>query len=164
AKSQFLANMSHELRTPLNAILGFSELIESRAFASSPEKHHEYAEMIHASGQHLLTLINDILDLARIEAGSLVLQETEIDITALIGDVVRLMTHRAETGGVKLCVETATDLPNLFADERSLRQILLNLVSNAVKFTPDGGTVDVFAELEPGGGICFGVSDTGIGI
>jgi two-component system cell cycle sensor histidine kinase PleC len=164
AKSQFLANMSHELRTPLNAILGFSELIESRAFATNAEKHFEYAGMIHDSGQHLLTLINDILDLARIEAGSLVLQETEVDLAILIADVVRLLTHRAETSGSRLRVETAADLPNLFADERALKQILLNLVSNAVKFTPEGGTVDVFAELEPGGGICFGVSDTGIGI
>ncbi len=164
AKSQFLANMSHELRTPLNAILGFSELIETRAFANNPEKHYEYAGMIHDSGQHLLTLINDILDLARIEAGSLVLQETEVDLATLIADVVRLMTHRAETSGSRIRIQTAADLPNLFADERALKQILLNLVSNAVKFTPEGGTVDVFAELEPGGGVCFGVSDTGIGI
>jgi len=164
AKSQFLANMSHELRTPLNAILGFSELIESRAFANNAEKHHEYAGMIHDSGQHLLTLINDILDLARIEAGSLVLQETDVDLAALIADVVRLMTHRAETSGCTMATETAADLPNIFADERALKQILLNLVSNAVKFTPEGGTVDVFAELEPGSGVCFGVSDTGMGI
>lgn len=164
AKSQFLANMSHELRTPLNAILGFSELIESRALANNPEKHFEYAGMIHDSGQHLLTLINDILDLARIEAGSFVLQEIEVDLAVLIADVVRLMTHRAETSGSRMAIETAADLPNLFADERALRQILLNLVSNAVKFTPEGGTVEVFAKLEPGGGVCFGVSDTGIGI
>jgi len=164
AKSQFLANMSHELRTPLNAILGFSELIESRAFAHNPEKHHEYAEMIHSSGQHLLTLINDILDLARIEAGSLVLQEVEVDLATLIADVVRLMTHRAEKSGSSIRIQTAADLPNLFADERALKQILLNLVSNAVKFTPEGGTVDVFAELGPDSGVCFGVADTGIGI
>jgi two-component system cell cycle sensor histidine kinase PleC len=164
AKSQFLANMSHELRTPLNAILGFSELIESRVFATNLAKHQEYAELIHESGLHLLTLINDILDLARIEAGSLVLRETDVDLGALIADVVRLMTHRAQTGGCAIGIEIAPDLPGMFVDERAVKQILLNLVSNAVKFTPAGGTVSVFAEPDPGGGVSFGVSDSGIGI
>jgi two-component system cell cycle sensor histidine kinase PleC len=164
AKSQFLANMSHELRTPLNAILGFSELIKSRAFANTPGKHQEYAELIHDSGLHLLTLINDILDLARIEAGSLVLREGDIDLRALIAEVARLMAHRAETGGCAIQIEAATGLPDIFADERAVKQILLNLVSNAVKFTPAGGTVSVFAERDAGGGVSFGVWDSGIGI
>jgi two-component system cell cycle sensor histidine kinase PleC len=164
AKSQFLANMSHELRTPLNAILGFSELIKSRAFAAVPGKHQEYAELIHDSGLHLLTLINDILDLARIEAGSLVLREADVDLGALIADVTRLMTHRAQTGGCAMQTETGAGLPDIFADERAVKQILLNLVSNAVKFTPAGGTVIVFAHVGTAGGVSFGVSDNGTGI
>jgi two-component system cell cycle sensor histidine kinase PleC len=164
AKSQFLANMSHELRTPLNAILGFSELISSRAFAGDIEKHYEYAELIHGSGQHLLTLINDVLDLAKIEAGGFELREAEVDLARLIEDAVRLMTPRAQSGGCLLGVDVARNLPLAFADERALKQIVLNLLSNAIKFTPEGGWVSAFARVEPDGGIAFGVADSGIGI
>jgi signal transduction histidine kinase len=164
AKSQFLANMSHELRTPLNAILGFSELIASRTFASDLEKHVEYAGLVHKSGTHLLTLINDILDLAKIEAGALVLQEREIDVGPLIGEQVELLGAGASAGAVILRTDIAANLPIVIADERALKQIFINLLSNALKFTPRGGQVLAFARLEPGAALAFGVSDTGIGI
>jgi two-component system cell cycle sensor histidine kinase PleC len=164
AKSQFLANMSHELRTPLNAILGFSELISSRTFARNVEKHYEYADLIHGSGQHLLTLINDVLDLAKIEAGGFELREAELDLRRLIEDAVEMMAPRARTGGCVLSVDIARNLPQIVADERAIKQIVLNLLSNAVKFTPTDGTVTAFARVEPDGEIAFGVADNGIGI
>ncbi|HWA89679.1 MAG TPA: ATP-binding protein [Rhizomicrobium sp.] len=164
AKSQFLANMSHELRTPLNAILGFSELISSRAFSHDVEKHHEYAGLIHGSGQHLLTLINDVLDLAKIEAGGFELREAEIDLARLIEEAVGMMMPRAQTGGCLLSADIPRSLPFVRADERAVKQIVLNLLSNAIKFTQEGGWVSAFARLEPDGEIAFGVADSGIGI
>ena len=164
AKSQFLANMSHELRTPLNAILGFSEMITSRIFAGTPEKHYEYAGLIHDSGHHLLTLINDILDLAKIEAGSWSLREKEADIGALIDDAATMIQPRVAASRCTLVVDIAQRLPPLMCDERAMKQILLNLLSNAVKFTPNDGTITVFAHREADGGIALGVRDTGIGI
>ncbi|HXC55861.1 MAG TPA: HAMP domain-containing sensor histidine kinase [Rhizomicrobium sp.] len=164
AKSQFLANMSHELRTPLNAILGFSEMITSRMFADKPEKQHEYAGLIHSSGAHLLTLINDILDLAKIESGSWRLREKDVDLGALIADACTMMAPRATAGGCTLLTEIDAGLPLLVCDERALMQMLLNLTSNAVKFTPPNGRITVFAHLLPNGEICLGVSDTGVGI
>jgi signal transduction histidine kinase len=156
--------MSHELRTPLNAIIGFSEIIATGAFAKTPEKHFEYAELIHRSGHHLLALINDILDLAKIEAGSLVLRETEIDIGRLIADETDLMVPKAEEGGITLELNVSEAIPPVYADERSMKQIVLNLVSNAIKFTPAGGRVTVFAEVATGAALAFGVSDSGVGI
>jgi two-component system cell cycle sensor histidine kinase PleC len=164
AKSQFLANMSHELRTPLNAILGFSALIQSRTFKNDVERHVEYAGMIHSSGAHLLTLINDILDLAKIEAGGLQMQERELDLTALVSDCVRLMSTKAEECGVALTTTIASDLPFVVGDERALKQVLLNLTSNAVKFTPRGGRVTAFAWPEADGTLTIGITDTGVGI
>ncbi|MDE2495532.1 MAG: sensor histidine kinase [Alphaproteobacteria bacterium] len=164
AKSQFLANMSHELRTPLNAILGFSEIISSSAQAGDTGKHHEYAELIHRSGRHLLALINDILDLAKIEAGKFILHDTDLDLDHMIDDGHALVAAKAEEGACRLTKDIATGLPNLYADERAVRQILLNLLSNAVKFTPPGGTVTSFARVESDGRIAFGVADTGVGI
>jgi two-component system cell cycle sensor histidine kinase PleC len=164
AKSQFLANMSHELRTPLNAILGFSEMITSRVFGANSQKHFEYAELIHASGFHLLTLINDILDLAKIEAGSLTLSETEVDLSSTIANACAMIRTRAEMAGCTLVLDVEVNLPFVRCDERALKQILLNLISNAIKFTPRDGRVTVFAHRVDHGGICFGVSDTGIGI
>lgn len=131
AKSEFLANMSHELRTPLNAILGFSEMIFSNTFGESSPKHAEYAKLVHQAGDHLLALINDILDLARIEAGKLELREGDVDLKALISETARLMAARAETAQLTLAIEAANVLPGLRADQRALRQILLNLLSNA---------------------------------
>jgi len=164
AKSEFLANMSHELRTPLNAILGFSELISSRAFETSIEKHHEYAALINNSGHHLLTLINDVLDLAKIEAGGIVLYDSEIDLPRMIEESMSMVAPRAIANDCMLRANYARDLPLLIADERSIKQILLNLLSNAVKFTPESGEITAFARIESDGGLSFGVQDTGVGI
>jgi two-component system cell cycle sensor histidine kinase PleC len=164
SKSQFLANMSHELRTPLNAILGFSEIIASGTFAKEPSKHVEYAELIHKSGHHLLGLINDILDLAKIEAGAFTLRESEVDIARLIDDEASLMMPKAAAGRIALQVRVSDALPFVFGDERALRQILLNLLANAIKFTPEDGRVTVFAQIAAGAALCFGVEDTGVGI
>jgi two-component system cell cycle sensor histidine kinase PleC len=164
AKSQFLANMSHELRTPLNAILGFSELIQSRTFRSDVERHIEYAGLIHASGGHLLALINDILDLAKIEAGGFSLRERDVDMSALLDESLRLVAAKAAENRLVLHKEVAAPLPHLLGDERALKQVLLNLLSNAIKFTPPQGTVTVFARAEEDDGVTFGVRDTGVGI
>ena len=164
AKSQFLANMSHELRTPLNAILGFSEMITSRVFAEKQDRHYEYAGLIHDSGFHLLTLINDILDLAKIEAGSWTLRESDVDLAAIAFEATTMVRPRAEASGSFLLTEIERGLPRLRGDERALKQILLNLLSNAIKFTPRGGRVTVFARARSDGGILLGVSDTGVGI
>jgi two-component system cell cycle sensor histidine kinase PleC len=163
AKSQFLANMSHELRTPLNAIIGFSEMIEARIF-QDVEKHYEYAALIHASGDHLLTLINDILDLAKIEAGRWKLQEGEVDLTRLAEEAVQLVRWKAEGAGCQLTIDVSPGIAGLNADERALKQVWLNLLSNAVKFTPKGGRVTAFARSEDSGALSFGVEDTGVGI
>ncbi len=164
SKSQFLANMSHELRTPLNAILGFSEIIASGTFAKEPSKHVEYAELIHKSGHHLLGLINDILDLAKIEAGAFALRESEVDVGRLVDDEANLMMAKAAAGRIVLQVSVSDTIPAVFADERALKQILLNLLSNALKFTPEDGRVTVFAQVAAGAALCFGVEDTGVGI
>ncbi len=164
AKSQFLANMSHELRTPLNAILGFSELIASRMFEKEPERVHEYASLINSSGGHLLSLINDILDLAKIEAGRRRLDEAEIDLRCLADDALQLVAWRAKDNGARLENLIDGEVPLLYADERAIRQILLNLLSNAVKFTPRQGLVTAFARQAANGALVFGVEDTGVGI
>jgi two-component system cell cycle sensor histidine kinase PleC len=163
-KSQFLANMSHELRTPLNAILGFSEMITSRIFEKAPEKQYEYAGLIHSSGFHLLTLINDILDLAKIESGSWSLREKNVDLAALIAETRAMLEPRATAGGCEMLTRIDATLPLIIGDERSVKQILLNLVSNAVKFTPPGGRITMFAYLQQDDAVCFGVGDTGVGI
>ena len=164
AKSQFLANMSHELRTPLNAILGFSEIIHTNALHGDTARDHDYAGLINQSGHHLLALINDVLDLAKIQAGSLVLREAELDLDRAIDEAHTLMMPKAEAGGCRLTKKVGASLPYLLADERALRQVLLNMLSNAVKFTPAGGTVTSFARVEDDGGIALGVRDTGVGI
>jgi signal transduction histidine kinase len=164
AKSQFLANMSHELRTPLNAILGFSEMITSRIFAAKPERHYEYAGLIHDSGFHLLTLINDILDLAKIEAGSWTLRESELDLAVIVAESCAMVQPRADGNGCELRMAIDARLPLVRGDERALKQILLNLLSNAIKFTPRGGHVTVFARREADGTIALGVADSGVGI
>jgi two-component system cell cycle sensor histidine kinase PleC len=164
AKSEFLANMSHELRTPLNAILGFSEMIFSNALGTNPAKYREYAKLVHESGNHLLALVNDILDLAKIEAGKLELHESEIDLAILIPEMARLLSDQAAAGHLSLLTEVEPDLPMLRADGRALRQILINLLSNAIKYTPTGGEVSLFANLSEAREIVFGVRDTGVGI
>jgi len=164
AKSQFLANMSHELRTPLNAIIGFSELISTRIFEGESERNYEYAGMIHSSGLHLLTLINDILDLAKIEAGRWKLEEHDLDLHRTAADALQLVAWKAEAAVVMLCNEVPAELPFLYADARAIKQMLINLLSNAVKFTQNGGAITVFAEEDAFGNLEFGVADTGIGI
>jgi len=164
AKSEFLANMSHELRTPLNAIMGFSELIFSSALATNPAKHKEYARLVHESGNHLLALVNDILDLARIEAGKFELRESDINLGVLIGETVRLLTEQAASAQLDLVTDIEPDVPMVHADGRALRQVLINLLSNALKFTPARGEIGVFANLSATGEVVFGVRDTGVGI
>jgi two-component system, cell cycle sensor histidine kinase PleC len=164
AKSQFLANMSHELRTPLNAILGFSEMIHSGTVGGNVGKHIEYAQIIHQSGHHLLTLINDILDLAKIEAGGFQLRESLVDLPGLIEECTTLLGAKAQDGHIELSLDLPPALAPVRADERALKQILLNLLSNALKFTPPYGRVVAFARIEPSGDVTFGVSDTGLGI
>ena len=164
AKSQFLANMSHELRTPLNAIIGFSELITSRAFVGDADRQVQYAGFVHDAGQHLLSLINDVLDLAKIESGRLELHEAEVDVGNLIEDTLSFVSSKVEAAGCIAVREVAPDLPYLMGDERALKQVLLNLLSNSIKFTPAGGSITTFARMSPRGGIEFGVRDSGVGI
>jgi signal transduction histidine kinase len=165
AKSAFLANMSHELRTPLNAIIGFSEMIHGQILGSAARrKYIEYAGAIRDSGQHLLDLINDILDLSRVEAGQLTLHEEPIHVQTVIAQCVEMLNPRAEQSGVNFRVCLPSTLPALLCDKRRLMQILLNLLSNGLKFTPAGGTLRVTADLDPGGAFEIAISDTGIGI
>ena len=162
-KSEFLSNMSHELRTPLNAIIGFSEVLLERMFGEMNEKQEDYLKDIHSSGQHLLSLINDILDLAKVEAGRMELNLTRFDLPSAIENALVLIRERAMRHGIALSVEVDPQLSELNADERKLKQILLNLLSNAVKFTPEGGRITVSARLTDGM-VEIAVSDTGIGI
>ncbi|MCH8092635.1 MAG: PAS-domain containing protein [Proteobacteria bacterium] len=165
AKSEFLTLMSHELRTPLNAIIGFSEIIKGEMFGPvGTDRYRDYAGDVHESGRHLLALINDILDLSKIEAGKLELDESDVDVAEVIHSCLRLVRERAGNGGVRLVTEIPEDLPALRFDERKLKQILINLLSNAVKFTPAGGTVTVKAWFRADSGYVFQVIDTGIGI
>ena len=165
AKSRFLATMSHELRTPLNAILGFSEIMRSEILGPHEiPTYKEYANDIHHSGQHLLNLINEILDISRIEAGRYELHEAPIALANVVEDCQRLMRLRAENKGLKIVEQFDPDLPQLWADERALRQICLNLLSNAIKFTPAGGTVTLTIGRTPAGGQFLSVKDTGPGI
>jgi len=165
AKSEFLANMSHELRTPLNAIIGFSEIIQAETFGPvGNSKYLEYAVDIHKSGEHLLALINDILDLSKIEVGKVDLREEDVDVSRAIRSCLLLVKERAETTHVSLESEIAENLPPLYADERKLKQILINLLSNAIKFTPAGGKVAVRARSSLDDGYVLQVVDTGIGI
>jgi signal transduction histidine kinase len=164
SKTEFLANMSHELRTPLNAILGFSEMIEQQMFGAVDGKYVGYAHDIHHSGNHLLSLINDVLDLSKLEAGKLELRETDIALPALVEDCLALVRRRADAAGVRLTSCLALSLPQLRADARAIKQVLLNFLSNAVKFTPEGGQVTVNVECKGSGKLCLSVTDTGIGM
>lgn len=165
AKSELLANMSHELRTPLNAIIGFSSCIKEETFGPiGNEKYGEYINDISSSGQHLLDLINDILDVSAIEAGKLELHEDLLEIDRLVDAAVRLVRHRADDENVSLQINIDYDLPELYADERRMKQILLNLLTNAVKFTPPGGRVSLHAALADDGGLGVTIADTGIGM
>lgn len=165
AKSEFLAGMSHELRTPLNAIIGFAELIEAEAAGpNGNERHADYAQDIGSAGQHLLAMINDVLDLAKIEAGRLALEEQPFDPIVAISGCARLLARPAEVAGVSLTVSPGAWTGAIIADERRFRQIVLNLLSNAVKYTPTGGRVELTMEADEKGGLIVTVTDTGIGI
>ena len=164
-KSMFLATMSHELRTPLNAIIGFSELIGGEMFGPvGNDSYREYANDIRESGQHLLDLINDILDLSKFESGSDELCEESIEISELTRSVRWLVTGRAQDGNIELATELADDAPMLRADKLKLKQILINLLSNAIKFTDPGGKITLKAWCSMNSGYVFQVVDTGIGI
>jgi len=165
AKSQFLATMSHELRTPLNAILGFSEVMTKEIMGPLDNPtYKEYTGSIHASGTHLLNLINEILDLSRIEAGKYELHEQSMNICDTLDDCHRLMKLRAENKGLKLVEDFGPGLTTIWADERAIRQICLNLITNAIKFTPRGGTVTIIARADSDGGQTICITDTGPGI
>lgn len=164
-KSEFLANMSHELRTPLNAIIGFSELLTSEAFGQLGHPNYkEYASDIHGAGRHLLGLINDVLDVAKVEAGQLQLSERKIDLASVIQSCFRMLSVRAAEAGVSLQMELPKEVPVFIGDETRIKQILANLVSNAVKFTNQEGFVTVGVEIRSDNGINLRVEDTGIGI
>ncbi len=165
AKSEFLANMSHELRTPLNAIIGFSEVIRDGVFgpAAGP-RYRDYAGDIHESGQHLLRIIGDLLDMAKIEANKLDLREDELDVAATVGAAVRLVNQAALEARLTLSLELPCDLPAVLADELRLKQILLNLLSNAVKFSVPSGAITVGAAKRDDGSLSIWVTDTGIGM
>jgi signal transduction histidine kinase len=162
-KSDFLANMSHELRTPLNAIIGFSEVLMEKMFGEVNAKQADYLKDIHESGRHLLSLINDILDLSKIEAGKMELEVSTFHLPTAISNAMTLVRERAQRHGIQLGTEIDPRLGEFQGDERKLKQIMLNLLSNAVKFTPDGGRVDVSAKLDTTV-VEIAVKDTGIGI
>ncbi len=162
-KSEFLANMSHELRTPLNAIIGFSEVLIERMFGELNDKQDDYLKDIHSSGKHLLSLINDILDLSKIEAGRMELEITAFDAAAALASAMTLLRERAQRHSIALHLDADPQLGEIRADERKFKQITLNLLSNAVKFTPDGGRVEVRGRMADGT-LEVAVSDSGIGI
>jgi two-component system cell cycle sensor histidine kinase PleC len=164
AKSEFLANMSHELRTPLNAILGFSEIISSRALGNTPDKYAEYGGLVHESGEALLTLISNLLELAKIESGRKTLHEEPVDLGSLIENAVNAAQARAAEKNLSLRSTIAGPLPLLSADMHAIARILEEIVANAITFTPQGGDVEIGAGIQSGEGIALWVSDTGIGI
>jgi signal transduction histidine kinase len=162
-KSEFLANMSHELRTPLNAIIGFSEVLGERMFGELNEKQAEYTDDILTSGRHLLSLINEILDLSKVEAGRMELELATFDLPLAIDNARTFVRERATKHGINLDVTVDERLGDFVGDERKIKQILLNLLSNAVKFTPEGGRIGINAR-QADGAVEISVSDTGIGI
>jgi two-component system cell cycle sensor histidine kinase PleC len=165
AKSRFLATMSHELRTPLNAILGFSEVMQGELFgAHAVPAYREYSNDIHSSGQHLLMLINEILDLSRVEAGRYELKEESVSLNGIVEDCCRLLTLRAQKRDILISEAMESDLPRIWADERAIRQVVLNLLSNAIKFTPQGGQVTIKLGWTAAGGQYLSIRDTGPGI
>ncbi len=163
AKSDFLANMSHELRTPLNAIIGFSEVIKLGMFGPLNNRYREYGDSIHLSGRHLLDLVNDILDISKLEAGQLRLNDEPVDLDAIVRDCLHFVEMRAAKAGLRLEEAIAPDIPLVRADQRKMRQIIINLLTNAVKFTPSGGRVGI-SLVYIGDGITMRIEDSGIGM
>ncbi len=165
AKSRFLATMSHELRTPLNAILGFSEVMKAELFgAHSVPAYKDYSSDIHSSGQHLLMLINEILDLSRVEAGRYELKEESVSLPGVVEECRHLLSMRAKSRTISIQESLDTDLPRIWADERAVRQVTLNLLSNAIKFTPQGGSIAIKVGWTSSGGQYLSIRDTGPGI
>ncbi|HLG87980.1 MAG TPA: ATP-binding protein [Alphaproteobacteria bacterium] len=165
AKSQFLANMSHELRTPLNAIIGFSDLMRNELIGPmGNDQYREYAGDIHSSGEHLLCVINDVLEMSKIEAGKLELDDREVTVSDVVDGALRFVRQQASNKGVRLSTSLRSDLPSIWGDEFRIKQILLNLLSNAVKFSGQGANVTVSADLTADGGLAISVADTGIGM
>jgi two-component system cell cycle sensor histidine kinase PleC len=165
AKSRFLATMSHELRTPLNAILGFSEVMKNEVFGEHANSaYKEYSGDIHGSGQHLLNLINEILDLSRIEAGKYELNEEALSLSGIVDDCAHMLNLRAKAKSQTIRQAVEPDLPKIWADERAIRQVVLNILTNAIKFTPQGGEISVKVGWTATGGQYVSVSDTGPGI
>jgi two-component system cell cycle sensor histidine kinase PleC len=165
AKSRFLATMSHELRTPLNAVLGFSEVMKSELFGPhAVPAYKEYSSDIHASGQHLLMLINEILDLSRVEAGRYELKEEPVSLTGVVEECRRLLSMRIERRHLDITEAFESDLPRIWADERAVRQVTLNLLTNAIKFTPQGGSIVIKVGWTKTGGQYVSIRDTGPGI
>ena len=165
AKSDFLANMSHELRTPLNAIIGFSEMMQREVLGTlGNDQYRAYVTDIHTSGTHLLQIINDILDLSKAEAGKLTLEETVFDVRDPIRSVIQIASVRIREGGLTESIDIPADIPLLRGDERKTMQMVLNLVTNAVKFSPNGGRIDISCCADPATGLSITVADTGIGI
>ena len=162
-KSEFLANMSHELRTPLNAIIGFSDVLLEKMFGELNEKQEEYLQDILSSGQHLLSLINDILDLSKVEAGKMELEPAVFNLRELLEGSLVMVKERALAHGLTLSLDIAEDINTFIGDERKVKQILFNLLSNAVKFTPDKGKVSVTV-TKTDGVVRVVVRDTGVGI
>jgi signal transduction histidine kinase len=165
AKSEFLAGMSHELRTPLNSVIGFSSVMEEEIFG--PVGHQNYMEYVGAigdSGKHLLNLVNDILDISKIEAGEMEFEDSEVDVLEIFQASMKIVTPRADQGEINLGLEIARDSPHLKGDRLRLKQILLNLLTNAIKFTPPKGQVKVFASVDDSNAMNWQVTDTGVGI
>ncbi|QDO95829.1 PAS domain S-box protein [Ferrovibrio terrae] len=164
AKSEFLANMSHELRTPLNAIIGFAEVITLRMWGANSDRYFDYAEDIVMSARHLLHVINDILDMSKIEAGRYELSLEDVDLTTVVGDCITIVKGRAQDADLDLIDEFPADLPPVRIDARAIKQVLLNLLSNAIKFTPQGGAIYVTGNQDSDGHLTIRVRDTGVGI
>jgi cell cycle sensor histidine kinase DivJ len=160
SKTRFFANMSHELRTPLNAVIGFSQLLETDMFAA---RRTEYARLIRQSGEHLLELVNDLLDISKMESGKFELDETEVDLAGVIAECCTLVEPRLRTMRLRL-VQNTGHLPPVIGDRRALKQIVLNLLTNAIKFSRADGTVEILAAVVSAGELAFSVRDNGIGI
>lgn len=163
-RTLFFAKTSHELRTPLNAILGFSEIMKEEVFGELPEKYKEYAQMIHEGGQSLQLTVDDVLDLAKIEAGEYSISPTKLSLTELMWEMVRFLADQAKRADVKLSVSSKSADVEAFADPRAVRQIAQNLVSNAIKFTPHGGSIAITVREDDDGGAWMSVRDTGPGM
>jgi len=164
AKSEFLANMSHELRTPLNAIIGFSDMLTGEYAGPINDRQRGYLKDVGSSGAHLLGLINDILDLSKIEAGKAELLEVPVDIFEIVEDSIHLLSERSEKNGLIVSFRPGPHEAKYFADSRMIKQVMLNLLSNAVKFTPKGGKVDIVLDISAEDELSIEVRDTGIGI